>query len=152
MTNKEIFLALVSENDHSTLEQVKLRIKNRDMLRESQKIAIKILSRLDELDWKQTDLAREMGVSPQQVNKIVSGKENLGLETQIKLQDILDIPILASYYEDKMKKHAVISTISGGEPVNYECVAPIPQKHSFESAGTGTFKVVYNAYNDNKVA
>lgn len=40
-----------------------------------------------------------MGVTPQQVSKIVSVKENLNLETQIKLQMLLDIPILASYYE-----------------------------------------------------
>ncbi|MCU0328252.1 MAG: hypothetical protein MUE53_04610 [Chitinophagales bacterium] len=45
-----------------------------------------------------------MLVSPQQITKIVSSKENLTLETQIKLQNILDIPILASYYEKKAEK------------------------------------------------
>lgn len=152
MTNKEKFLALVAQSDHSTLEQVQWRIKNREMLRESQKIALKILTRLDELVWTQKDLAREMGVSPQQVNKIVSGKENLGLETQIKLQRILDIPILASYYEDRMKKHAVISTVTGGEAVQYEFVDPVPQKRSPESTETGTLKVVYNTYGNVKAA
>ena len=43
-----------------------------------------------------------MEVSPQQITKIVSGKENLTIETQIKLQNILNIPVLASYYENKM--------------------------------------------------
>lgn len=152
MTNKEKFLAFVSETDPSTLEQVKRRNKNRDMLRESQKISIKILSRLNELNWKQIDLARELGVSPQQVHKIVSGKENLGLETLIKLQTLLDIPILASYYEDKMQKHTAISTISGGEAVKYEFVAPVSQKRSSENAGTGTLKVVYNSYFNDKRA
>lgn len=152
MTNKEKFLALVSGTDHSTLEQVEWRIKNRDMLRESQRIALKILAKLDKLDWTQKDLAREMGVSPQQVSKIVSGKENLGLETQIKLQNILDIPILASYYEDKMKNHAAISTVSGGEAVKYEFVPPVPQKRSPESTETGTLKVVYNTYDNIRVA
>lgn len=120
MTNKEKFLALVSQTDHSTLEQVGWRIKNREMLRESQKIALKILTRLDELNWTQKDLAREMEVSPQQVNKIVSGKENLGLGTQIKLQNILDIPILASYYEDKMKKAEGKYTIYGDKKHTYD--------------------------------
>ena len=43
-----------------------------------------------------------MNVSPQQITKIVSGKENLTIETQIKLQNILNIPVLASYYENRM--------------------------------------------------
>ncbi len=104
MTNKERFLALVSEDDTKTLEEVKKRIKNRAMLRESQQIALKVLLKLDDLGWSQKDLAEKMGVSPQQISKIVSGKENLTIETQIKLQNILDIPVLASYYENKTEK------------------------------------------------
>lgn len=107
MNNKEKFLRLVSEEKTATLEKNKERIENRAMLRESQKIALKILSKLEELNWTQKDLAREMSVSPQHINKIVKGKENFSIDTQIKLQTILDIPILASYYEDKMKKNQV---------------------------------------------
>lgn len=103
MTNKEKFLQLVSEEDNNTLKEIKQRIKNRAMLRESQQIAIKVLIKLDELGWSQKDLAEKMGVSPQQITKIVSGKENLTIETQIKLQNILDIPVLATYYENKEK-------------------------------------------------
>ena len=72
------------------------------MLRESQQIALKVLLKLDDLGWSQKDLAKEMEVTPQQISKIVSGKENLTIETQIKLQNILDIPILATYYERKI--------------------------------------------------
>ena len=103
MTNKEKFLQLVSEEDNNTLKEIKQRIKNRAMLRESQQIAIKVLMKIDELGWSQKDLAEKMGVSPQQITKIVSGKENLTIETQIKLQNILDIPVLATYYENKEK-------------------------------------------------
>ena len=102
MSNKKIFLQLVSAEDTKTIAEVKERIKNRAMLLESQQIAIKVLMKLDELGWSQKDLAKEMGVSPQQITKIVSGKENLTIETQIKLQNILNIPVLASYYENKM--------------------------------------------------
>lgn len=102
MTNKEKFLALVSNEKNDTFARNNERIRNRAMLRESQQIALKVLLKLDELGWTQKDLAREMKVSPQQITKIVSGKENLTIETQIKLQNILDIPVLASYYEDKM--------------------------------------------------
>jgi transcriptional regulator with XRE-family HTH domain len=102
MTNKENFLKLVSNEESNVLAEIKERINNRAMLRESQKIALKVLLKLDELKWTQRDLATKMGVSPQQISKIVSGKENLTIETQVKLQDILDIPILASYYESKL--------------------------------------------------
>ena len=79
----------------------KERIKHREMLRESRKIALKVLIKLDELGMKQRELAGLMQVSPQQMSKIVSGKENLTIETQIKLQNILNIPILASFYENQ---------------------------------------------------
>lgn len=99
MTPKQKLLSLVSKEKTETLNKNKDRIKNREMLRESQQIAIKVLMKLDELGWAQKDLAREMQVSPQQITKIVSGKENLTIETQIKIQNILKIPILASFYE-----------------------------------------------------
>lgn len=100
MTNKENFLKLVTEVETATILEVNQRVKNRAMLRESQKIALKVLRKLTELGWSQKELAKKMEVSPQQITKIVSGKENLTIETQIKLQTILDIPILASYYEN----------------------------------------------------
>jgi ribosome-binding protein aMBF1 (putative translation factor) len=102
MTNKDKFNQLVSGEDNRTLADVNKRIKNRAMLRESQQIALKVLMKLDEFGWSQKDLAKAMEVTPQQITKIVSGKENLTIETQIKLQHILDIPVLASYYENKM--------------------------------------------------
>ena len=110
MNNKEKLLALVSEEKTNTLEKNAERVKNRAMLRESQRIAIKILTKLDELKWTQKDLANALEVTPQQVNKIVSGKENLTIETQIKLQNILDIPILASYYEIKINDFPTYQT------------------------------------------
>lgn len=102
MTNKDKFNQLVSGEDNRTLADVNKRIKNRAMLRESQQIALKVLMKLDDFGWSQKDLAKAMEVTPQQITKIVSGKENLTIETQIKLQHILDIPVLASYYENKM--------------------------------------------------
>lgn len=98
-TNKYKFLSLVSKESSTTIETLKENRKNRAMLRESKNIAIKVLMRLDELQWKQKDLAEKLGVSKQQVTKIVSGKENLTLETLVKLQDCLSIPLLASYSE-----------------------------------------------------
>lgn len=98
-SKREKFESLISNKDDKTVSRNKERIKNRARLKESRAIALKVLSKLDNLGWTQRKLANEMNVSPQQVTKIVKGKENLTLETQIKLQKILDIPILATYYE-----------------------------------------------------
>ena len=99
MKNKEKILAIVSKKDTKTLEKNRWRIDNRHWLRESQEIAMKILDRLDELNWSQKNLAKKMDVSPQQINKIVKGDENLTLDTIARLQKILNIPILANYTE-----------------------------------------------------
>ena len=108
MTNKEKFLELVSKEKTTTLKEIKLRIEKSAMLRESQQIAIKVLMKLDELGWSQKDLAEKMKVSPQQVNKIVRGKENLTLETQVRIQEIMDIPILATYYDQKKEREKFV--------------------------------------------
>lgn len=111
MTKKEQFKSLVSNEKPKTVRRNKERIKNRAMLRESQQIALKVLTKLDEIGWSQRKFANEMGVSPQQITKIVRGSENLTLATQIKIQEILDIPILATYYENKYEEK-VEETIS----------------------------------------
>ena len=104
-TNRENFLALVSDEiDTYTLEKHKWRIANRQWLWVSQDIALDILEKLDHLGWTQKDLAEKMGVSPQYVNKLVRGSENLTLETIVKLQTILDMPILANYFKEKKQE------------------------------------------------
>ena len=102
--NKEKLMNLVSPEKVNTSERNKERIRNRKMLRESRAIALKILNRLDELGWSKKRLADEMGLLPQQITKFVSGKENLTLESQVKLQEALDIPILATYVENKLEE------------------------------------------------
>lgn len=144
---------MVSEDDFKTIAEVKQRIKHRAMLLESQRIAIKVLMKLDELGWSQRDLAKEMGVSPQQITKIVSGKENLTIETQIKLQQILDIPVLASYYENKMtgtdekilvieqrveKIYATVATFTN----EYQAAKPVRMKMSTDYQGYYQLKAV----------
>ena len=99
-TNRERFLELVSKEPNQTAQRNKERIAQRAMLRASSRIAFKVLERLDELDWTQEKLAEAMEVSPQSIHKMVKGKENLTLETLVKLQQVLDIPILASDQKD----------------------------------------------------
>ncbi|MEM0543334.1 helix-turn-helix transcriptional regulator [Flavobacterium sp. j3] len=111
MSNKEKFLNLVSEEQSNTLQNLKERKKNRAMLRESQSIAYKVLMRLETLKWTQKRLAEKLEVTPQQVSKIISGKENLTLETLVKLQVVLEIPLLVTCieraFDEIMKTHKV---------------------------------------------
>ncbi|MBU3676222.1 MAG: helix-turn-helix domain-containing protein [Chitinophagaceae bacterium] len=104
MTNKERFLQLVDHHDTSTIEFVKYLIENRPWLRASQSIAIKTIFRIKELGWSQKQLAEQLKVSPQYVSKLLSGQENMTLETLVKLQTLLDIPVLATYNEAKVNE------------------------------------------------
>ena len=111
MTNKAKFLTLATGDDTNIGKKLQDRRHNREQLRESQQIALKVLLKLNELGWSQKKLAQKMQVSPQQISKLVRGNENLTLETQIRLQKILKIPILASFYENasKVKKKPALS-------------------------------------------
>jgi len=102
MNNNDRFLGLVSEEKANTFEKNETLIRNRQMLKESRLIALKVLKRLDEINSTQKELAEKLEVSPQQISKIVKGRENLTLETIVKLQNVLKIPILASCYESQM--------------------------------------------------
>jgi len=95
MTNREKFLALVSEDDANTLEWIKEHKANKKLRRAAQKIANLILLRLRELEWTQKGLAEKMGVSPQVVNKWVKGKENnFSIELLFRIGDYLGINLI----------------------------------------------------------
>ena len=91
--NLENFLKLVSKDKSGLLEEMEWRKANRDWLRKSGRIAIKVLRSLREKNMSQKNLAELMGVSPQHINKICKGQENLSLETISKLENALGIKI-----------------------------------------------------------
>lgn len=74
-------------------EQAKNYTDNRKEIRRAQKFALELLDYMDEHDIKQIDLAKKMGVSPQQVNKILRAKANLTFETLDKIADALGVEI-----------------------------------------------------------
>lgn len=92
-SNIEILNKLVS-GDSDWNEQAQTRQNNAYWLKHSQQIAIKILKTLRERNMKQTEFAALLNVSPQQVNKIVKGKENLTLETISRIEEVLKISII----------------------------------------------------------
>jgi transcriptional regulator with XRE-family HTH domain len=78
------------------IEKANKRQENKEWLKYSQKIALKVLRTLREEKISQKSLAEIIGVSPQYVNKIVKGKENLTLETISKLEKALAIDLMGA--------------------------------------------------------
>lgn len=100
MTSKEKYLQKLAGRESEAVKNAKERIKSREWLKESQKLAIRILMRLDDLNWTQVKLADELGVTPQYVNKLLKGKEKFGWDNLIAIQRILDMPILHTYQSE----------------------------------------------------
>lgn len=86
------------------LEDAQERKSKAPWLKHSQKIALQVLTTLREKGIKQVELASIMGVSPQQINKIVKGRENLTLETISKLEQVLEIQLLTFSGHHQIKK------------------------------------------------
>lgn len=84
----------VKDDNGSWIKKAKYRRDNRAWLRKSQSIALRILNVLDEKGMQQKELAEAMDVSPQQISKIVKGKQNLTLETISKLEAVLETTLV----------------------------------------------------------
>jgi ribosome-binding protein aMBF1 (putative translation factor) len=85
-----------SETPSHWREDAEWRRANRDWLRYSQFIAIRMLSRMEELHMTQTSLAQKMECTQQYVSKVLKGKENLSLETISKIESALEIDLIRS--------------------------------------------------------
>lgn len=90
---KEKLAKIATGNPSDWKAKAKYRRENREWLKKSAAIAIRILDALKAQGLSQKDLAERMNVSPQQVNKIVQGQENLTLETISVLETALGIKI-----------------------------------------------------------
>ena len=75
-------------------EDAEWRRANRNWLRRSQMIAVKMLDAMDEQHLSQRQLAERIGCSQQYVSKVLKGRENLSIETISKIEDALTLSIL----------------------------------------------------------
>lgn len=80
--------------DTEWLQKANERKINKDWLDISFKIAMKILKFLRENKITQRELAENLGFSPQYLNKILKGKENLTIETITKIQNVIGIQLI----------------------------------------------------------
>jgi ribosome-binding protein aMBF1 (putative translation factor) len=96
MNNERIekFLALVSDKTSDFEKKALWRKANKNWLKKSSGIAIKVLRALSDQGISQKRLAEKMEVSAQYINKIVKGSENLSLETISKLETALGIRLI----------------------------------------------------------
>lgn len=110
-TNREKFNKIATSTNTELLKEVTYRNANRDWLRRSNRIAAKVLMALKVQKMTQKDLAEKMNVTPQYINKIVKGGENLTTETITKLESLLNIVIFADSIRNQNTK--VSSVYSG---------------------------------------
>lgn len=88
--------ALKSSTPSEWREKAQWRRENREWLKKSREIALAVLNAISNNPaMTQKELARQMGVSPQYVSKILKGEENLSLQTITKLESILGIELIS---------------------------------------------------------
>jgi ribosome-binding protein aMBF1 (putative translation factor) len=100
MKNKEMsnkLEALVSKTPSKWIEESNKRFEDKEGLRYSQQVAVRILRTLREKKLSQKDLADLLNVTPQTVNKWVKGSENFGFFTIGKIEKALDIKLMHIY-------------------------------------------------------
>lgn len=74
-------------------KEAEWRRANKNWLRRSQAVAMKMLDKMDEMGWTQQRVAEMLGCSQQYISRILKGGENLSLEMLSKLEDIFGIRI-----------------------------------------------------------
>jgi DNA-binding MarR family transcriptional regulator len=82
------------------LQVMRFRDENRDWLIMSEKIALKLRYYLNKEGITQTELSSRMAVTPAQITKILSGKENLGLKTICKIEKAIGKSIVDIKFDD----------------------------------------------------
>ena len=86
--------------DHETLlstgfeEKARWRKENKVWLNWSRNIALSLIGYMEDNGLTRADLARRLGVSPQYVSKILSGKINFSFRSIAEMEDKLDLHLM----------------------------------------------------------
>jgi ribosome-binding protein aMBF1 (putative translation factor) len=88
---------LAGDNVSSWKQEALQRQAERDWRPKSAAIALQVLRALRSQKMSQKDLAERVQVTPQYINKIVKGNENLSLETITRLEIGLGISLMTIY-------------------------------------------------------
>lgn len=98
--NTEKFDALVSNKTSGWHKDVNERISNKAWQEKAFDIALRVIRYMRTNKVSQVSLAKDMGVSPQYINKILQGKENMTLETICRLESTLNITLIEVVYSN----------------------------------------------------
>ena len=94
-------------NEHAAVspsrcyEKAQWRNANKSWLRHSQRIAMMMLDKMEELGLTQKSVAERMGCSQQYVSRVLKGTENLSIETISKIEKALDLEILEPVFTSR---------------------------------------------------
>lgn len=131
MSNGKINIEDLVVGQSNWKDRAHQRKLDKPWLKKSRAIAFKILDALKAKKMTQVQLAKLLDVSPQQVNKIVMGRENLTLETISKLENVLGINFLVMPEELIDTIHATSSEHPEFKPVTKrELIVSEPTKNS----------------------
>lgn len=125
---------LVESTDESWKQHNANRKANKTWLKKSAKIAIKINRFLKENKVSQKEMAEKMDVSPQQVNKILKGSENLKLETICKLEEVLGLELISILKSDEVivKKASSVKQFTQAKVISKEFLTKQVTSPSFK--------------------
>lgn len=84
-----------SETPSCFVEEASWRKENASWLRWSRQLAVALMGYMQEVGMKHADLAALFGVSPQDVNKPLSGIDNLSFKIIANIEDKLGITCFA---------------------------------------------------------
>lgn len=87
--------AMAANPNDSWRARPELQKENADWVTDAIVIANKIINALEDQDLSQRDLAQRLDVTPQAVNKIVKGRQNLTLGSIRKLEAALGISLIS---------------------------------------------------------
>lgn len=114
--NTEKFDSLVSNKTSGWHKAASERISNKTWQEKAFEIALIVISHMRENKITQVSLAKEMGVTPQYINKILQGKENMTLETICRIEDTIGIKLIEiEYSNSETYKFEVAKPIFSGQ-------------------------------------
>jgi len=122
----------LSDDDRRKMD---FRQENCDWLRLSAMFALKLRRMMDDRDISQAELAKRMEVSPAQITKILSGKENLQLKTIAKVNKALGCDVVDFSLDDNFVAN-VTCVRKNDRPIVLTCFSPAYGK---------PYRVMYNS-------
>ncbi|MBR1502420.1 MAG: helix-turn-helix transcriptional regulator [Prevotella sp.] len=103
------------------IKEAEFRKENWDWLEKSALIALDIHTYLRKNNISKQEFAKMLGVTPAQVTKLLSGKENLGLKTISKIESVLKMDLVAiPNYEHYLTAYHPTNTMYVNEDISEE--------------------------------